>query len=218
MASKHVTPNRRDESRAARARRNGDCGHVALLTALWELPAGDDQVDRGRRVARHAWRAALYHGDGFAPFLGTRAPHRAFCAMARSPPESAPVFFAFEFVLIYGGLAHTNASRMSVFVYLRPAAHRGGPAAPTCRATPAAPAMGRRARRFPAAWCCSLSEGSIPGCIPGWVTCAASPRAAPGPQPPFSFARQTLRAPRRRRPLFLSTRRVRRRVAVLRSR
>ena len=33
---------------------------------------------------------------------------------------AAGVLFAFEFVFIYGGLAHTNASRMSVFVYLAP--------------------------------------------------------------------------------------------------
>jgi drug/metabolite transporter (DMT)-like permease len=33
---------------------------------------------------------------------------------------AAGVLFALEFVLIYGGLAHTNASRMSVFVYLAP--------------------------------------------------------------------------------------------------
>ena len=33
---------------------------------------------------------------------------------------AAGVLFAFEFVLIYGGLGHTNASRMSVFVYLAP--------------------------------------------------------------------------------------------------
>jgi drug/metabolite transporter (DMT)-like permease len=32
----------------------------------------------------------------------------------------AGLLFAFEFVLIYGGLGHTNASRMSVFVYLAP--------------------------------------------------------------------------------------------------
>jgi drug/metabolite transporter (DMT)-like permease len=33
----------------------------------------------------------------------------------------AGVLFAFEFVFIYGGLAYTNASRMSVFIYLAPA-------------------------------------------------------------------------------------------------
>jgi drug/metabolite transporter (DMT)-like permease len=33
---------------------------------------------------------------------------------------AAGLLFALEFVLIYGGLAHTNASRMSVFVYLAP--------------------------------------------------------------------------------------------------
>jgi drug/metabolite transporter (DMT)-like permease len=33
----------------------------------------------------------------------------------------AGVLFALEFVFIYGGLAHTNASRMSVFIYLAPA-------------------------------------------------------------------------------------------------
>jgi len=33
---------------------------------------------------------------------------------------AAGMLFAFEFVFIYGGLAHTNASRMSVFVYLAP--------------------------------------------------------------------------------------------------
>ena len=34
---------------------------------------------------------------------------------------AAGVLFSFEFVFIYGGLAHTNASRMSVFIYLTPA-------------------------------------------------------------------------------------------------
>lgn len=33
---------------------------------------------------------------------------------------AAGLLFAFEFVFIYGGLGHTNASRMSVFVYLAP--------------------------------------------------------------------------------------------------
>lgn len=33
---------------------------------------------------------------------------------------AAGLLFAFEFVLIYAGLGHTNASRMSVFVYLAP--------------------------------------------------------------------------------------------------
>lgn len=33
---------------------------------------------------------------------------------------AAGILFAAEFVFIYGGLAHTNASRMSVFVYLTP--------------------------------------------------------------------------------------------------
>jgi len=33
---------------------------------------------------------------------------------------AAGFLFAFEFVFIYGGLGHTNASRMSVFVYLAP--------------------------------------------------------------------------------------------------
>jgi len=33
----------------------------------------------------------------------------------------AGLLFAAEFVFIYGGLAHTNASRMSVFIYLTPA-------------------------------------------------------------------------------------------------
>jgi len=33
---------------------------------------------------------------------------------------AAGLLFAFEFVFIYAGLGHTNASRMSVFVYLAP--------------------------------------------------------------------------------------------------
>jgi len=33
---------------------------------------------------------------------------------------AAGLLFGFEFVFIYGGLGHTNASRMSVFVYLAP--------------------------------------------------------------------------------------------------
>jgi drug/metabolite transporter (DMT)-like permease len=37
------------------------------------------------------------------------------------PGLVAGVLFAAEFVFIYGGLAHTNASRMSVFIYLTPA-------------------------------------------------------------------------------------------------
>jgi drug/metabolite transporter (DMT)-like permease len=34
---------------------------------------------------------------------------------------AAGMLFGLEFVFIYGGLAHTNASRMSVFIYLAPA-------------------------------------------------------------------------------------------------
>jgi drug/metabolite transporter (DMT)-like permease len=37
------------------------------------------------------------------------------------PGIAAGLLFAGEFVFIYGGLAHTNASRMSVFIYLTPA-------------------------------------------------------------------------------------------------
>jgi drug/metabolite transporter (DMT)-like permease len=37
------------------------------------------------------------------------------------PGIAAGLLFAAEFVFIYGGLAHTNASRMSVFIYLTPA-------------------------------------------------------------------------------------------------
>jgi drug/metabolite transporter (DMT)-like permease len=37
------------------------------------------------------------------------------------PGIAAGVLFAGEFVFIYGGLAYTNASRMSVFIYLTPA-------------------------------------------------------------------------------------------------
>src|SRR5256714_2681000 len=37
------------------------------------------------------------------------------------PGVGAGFLFAGEFVFIYGGLAHTNASRMSVFIYLTPA-------------------------------------------------------------------------------------------------
>jgi drug/metabolite transporter (DMT)-like permease len=37
------------------------------------------------------------------------------------PGIAAGALFAGEFVFIYGGLAHTNASRMSVFIYLTPA-------------------------------------------------------------------------------------------------
>jgi drug/metabolite transporter (DMT)-like permease len=37
------------------------------------------------------------------------------------PGLAAGVLFAGEFVFIYAGLAHTNASRMSVFIYLTPA-------------------------------------------------------------------------------------------------
>jgi drug/metabolite transporter (DMT)-like permease len=36
------------------------------------------------------------------------------------PGIAAGLLFAFEFVFIYAGLGHTNASRMSVFVYLAP--------------------------------------------------------------------------------------------------
>jgi hypothetical protein len=34
------------------------------------------------------------------------------------PGIAAGLLFAAEFVFIYGGLAHTNAARMSVFIYL----------------------------------------------------------------------------------------------------
>jgi drug/metabolite transporter (DMT)-like permease len=37
------------------------------------------------------------------------------------PGILAGLLFAGEFAFIYGGLAHTNASRMSVFIYLTPA-------------------------------------------------------------------------------------------------
>ena len=37
------------------------------------------------------------------------------------PGIAAGLLFAFEFVFIYAGLGHTNASRMSVFVFLTPA-------------------------------------------------------------------------------------------------
>ena len=75
---------------------------------------------------------------------------------------AAGLLFAFEFVFIYGGLAHTNASRMSVFVYLAPpltalGLHFFVPASASARGS------GRACWWRSPAWCSHSAEGFFAG-------------------------------------------------------
>jgi drug/metabolite transporter (DMT)-like permease len=94
---------------------------MVLLTALW----GFQQVT----IKFIAADVSLVMQAGIRSIVATAlllvwtATHRV-ALFSRDGTLAAGVtaglLFAFEFVLIYGGLAHTNASRMSVFVYLAP--------------------------------------------------------------------------------------------------
>ena len=94
---------------------------MVLLTALW----GFQQVT----IKLIAADVSLVMQAGIRSIVATAlllvwaAAHR-IALFSRDGTLAAGVaaglLFAFEFVFIYGGLAHTNASRMSVFVYLAP--------------------------------------------------------------------------------------------------
>jgi drug/metabolite transporter (DMT)-like permease len=94
---------------------------MILLTALW----GFQQVT----IKLIAADVSLVMQAGIRSIVATAllllwaATHR-IALFSRDGTLAAGVaaglLFAFEFVLIYAGLAHTNASRMSVFVYLAP--------------------------------------------------------------------------------------------------
>jgi drug/metabolite transporter (DMT)-like permease len=94
---------------------------MVLLTALWgfqqvtiKLIAADVSL-----VMQAAIRSILATG-----LLVAWAQIRGISIFARDGTLAAGVaaglLFAFEFVFIYAGLGYTNASRMSVFVYLAP--------------------------------------------------------------------------------------------------
>jgi drug/metabolite transporter (DMT)-like permease len=94
---------------------------MVLLTALW----GFQQVTIKLIAAEVSlvMQAAIRSALAVALLL-------AWCAIKKqslfgrdgtlAAGVAAGLLFAFEFVFIYGGLAYTNASRMSVFVYLAP--------------------------------------------------------------------------------------------------
>lgn len=96
-------------------------GMMVLLTALWGLQqvaikfaAPDISL-----VMQAAIRALVA-----TPLLWLWARHRGVALFERDGTLAAGIvaglLFGFEFVLIYGGLAHTTASRMAVFIYLAP--------------------------------------------------------------------------------------------------
>jgi len=94
---------------------------MLLLTALW----GFQQVTIKWIAAdvSHVMQAALRSIVATVLLLLWARGHRTALFNRDGtlfPGIAAGVLFAFEFVLIYGGLAYTNASRMSVFVYLAP--------------------------------------------------------------------------------------------------
>jgi drug/metabolite transporter (DMT)-like permease len=94
---------------------------MVLLTALW----GFQQVT----IKVIATDVSLVMQAGIRSIVATAlllvwaAAHR-IALFSRDGTLAAGVvaglLFAFEFIFIYGGLGHTNASRMSVFVYLAP--------------------------------------------------------------------------------------------------
>jgi drug/metabolite transporter (DMT)-like permease len=94
---------------------------MVLLTALW----GFQQVTIKLIAADVSlvMQAGIRSIVATALLLAWAATHR-IALFSRDGTLAAGVaaglLFAFEFVFIYGGLAHTNASRMSVFVYLAP--------------------------------------------------------------------------------------------------
>jgi drug/metabolite transporter (DMT)-like permease len=96
-------------------------GVMVLLAALWgfqqaaiKLVAPDISL-----VMQAAIRSAI----ATALVLGWAA-YRGIPLFSRDGTLAAGIgaglLFGFEFALIYGGLAHTNVSRMTVFVYLAP--------------------------------------------------------------------------------------------------
>src|SRR5262245_21947484 len=95
---------------------------MLVLTALW----GFQQVT----IKWIAADVSLVMQAGLRSILAT-ALLLAWCVAAKQPLFQrdgtlgagivAGILFAGEFVFIYAGLGHTNASRMSVFVYLTPA-------------------------------------------------------------------------------------------------
>jgi drug/metabolite transporter (DMT)-like permease len=96
-------------------------GVMLLLTALW----GFQQVTVKWIAADVSlvMQAALRSIIATVLLLGW-ARLRGLALFERDGTGAAGIvaglLFAFEFVLIYAGLAHTNASRMSVFIYLAP--------------------------------------------------------------------------------------------------
>jgi len=95
---------------------------MLLLTALW----GFQQVTVKVIAADVSlvMQAAIRSGVATLLLLAW-ARTRAIPLLARDgtlwPGIAAGLLFAGEFVFIYAGLGHTNASRMSVFIYLAPA-------------------------------------------------------------------------------------------------
>jgi drug/metabolite transporter (DMT)-like permease len=94
---------------------------MLLLTALWgfqqvtiKLIAADVSLVAQAAIRSIVATALLlgWAGINRIPLFGRDGTLAAGIA--------AGVLFAFEFVFIYGGLGYTNASRMSVFVYLAP--------------------------------------------------------------------------------------------------
>ncbi len=94
---------------------------MVLLTALWgfqqvtiKLIAADVSLVMQAAIRSVVATALL--------FVWARA--RGISLFSRDGTLAAGIaaglLFGFEFVFIYGGLGHTNASRMSVFVYLAP--------------------------------------------------------------------------------------------------
>jgi drug/metabolite transporter (DMT)-like permease len=96
-------------------------GVMVLLTALW----GFQQVTIKLIAAdvSHVMQAAIRSVVATGLVLAWSL-FRKYDLFGRDGTLAAGIaaglLFAFEFVFIYGGLAHTNASRMSVFVYLAP--------------------------------------------------------------------------------------------------
>ena len=94
---------------------------MLLLTALWGFQqvtvkwiAADVSL-----VMQAAIRSIV--ATAAAPRLGAAAGLALFAARRHAARrDRRGLLFAVEFVFIYGGLAHTNASRMSVFIYLAP--------------------------------------------------------------------------------------------------
>jgi drug/metabolite transporter (DMT)-like permease len=96
-------------------------GVMVALTALWgfqqvtiKLIAADVSLVMQAAIRSVVATFLLFIWAGFnkQPLFGRDG--------TLGPGIAAGLLFAVEFVLIYAGLGHTNASRMSVFVYLAP--------------------------------------------------------------------------------------------------